>query len=72
MVESGIFHYTYHAGHAFNLHSIINNELLPGGQDLSRRQSVFFLLVDPRDESHKDPEYIDFSVPRLARYVHST
>ena len=22
-------------------------------------------------ESHKDPEYIDFSVPRLARYVHS-
>ena len=32
---------------------------------------VFFLPVDPRDESHKDPEYIDFSVPRLARYLHS-
>ena len=27
--------------------------------------------TDPRDESHKDPEHIDFSVPRLARYVHS-
>ena len=25
---------------------------------MSRRQTVFFLLVDPRDESHKDPEYI--------------
>ena len=37
----------------------------------SRRQTVFFLLVDPRDESHRDPEYIDFSVPRLAWYVHS-
>ena len=36
-----------------------------------RRQKVFFLPVDPRDESHRDPEYIDFSVPRLARYMHS-
>ena len=32
---------------------------------------MFFLLVDPIDESHKDPEYIDFSVPRLARHMHS-
>ena len=32
---------------------------------------MFFLLVDPRDESHRDPERIDFSVPRLARYMHS-
>ena len=32
---------------------------------------MFFLTVDPREESHKDPEYIDFSVPRLARYLHS-
>ena len=55
----------------FNLHSIINNGLIPGGQDLSRRQTVFFLPFDPRDENHKDPEHIDFSVPRRARYVHS-
>ena len=34
--------------------------LIPGGQDLSRRQTMFFLPVDPRDESHKDPEHIDF------------
>ena len=71
VIGTGIFHYIYHIGCAFNLHSIINNGLIPGGQDLSRRQTVFFLPTDPRDESHKDPEHIDFSVPRLARYVHS-
>ena len=71
LIGTGIFPYIYHIGCAFNLHSIINNGLIPGGQDLSRRQTVFFLPVDPRDESHKDPEYIDFSVPRLARYLHN-
>ena len=71
VIGSGIFHYIYHFGCAFNLHSIINNGLIPGAQDLSRRQTVFFLPIDPRDENHKDPEYIDFYVPRLARYVHS-
>ena len=71
LIGTGIFPYIYHIGCAFNLHSIINNGLISGGQDLSRRQTVFFLLVDPRDERHKDPEYIDFSVPRLARYLHS-
>ena len=71
VIGTGIFRYIYHIGCAFNLHSIINNGLIPGGQDLSRRQTVFFLLVDPRDKYHEDPEYIDFSVPRLARYVHS-
>ena len=54
-----------------HLHSIINNGLILGDQDLSRRQTVFFLPIDPRDENHKDPEHIDFSVPRRARYVHS-
>ena len=38
---------------------------------MSKRQIVFFLPFDPRDESHRDPERIDFSVPRLARYVHN-
>ena len=72
VIGSGIFHYIHHIGCAFNLHSIINNGLIPGGQDLSRRQTVFFLPIDPRDKNHKkDPEHIDFSVPRRARYVHS-
>ena len=71
LIETGIFPYIYHVGWTFNLHSFINNGLVLGGQNLSKRQTVFFLPVDPRDESHRDPEHIDFSVPRLARYVHS-
>ena len=71
VIGTEIFSYIYHVGCTFNLHSIISNGLIPGGQNLSRRQTVFFLPVDPRDECHKDPEYIDFSVPRLARYLHS-
>ena len=70
LIGPGIFPYIYHVGCAFNLYSIINNGLVPGGQNLRRRQTVFFLPVDPRNESHRDPEYIDFSVPRLARYMH--
>ena len=70
LIGPGIFLYIYHVGSTFNLHSINNNGLVPGGQNLSRRQTVFFLLVDPRNESHRDPEYINFSVPRLARYMH--
>ena len=71
LIGTGIFHYIYHVGCNFNLHSINRNGLVPGGQNLSRRQTVFFLPVDPRNENHRDPEYIDFSVPRLARYMHS-
>ena len=57
-------------GKQFNLHSIIRNGLVPGGQNLSKRQTVFFFPVDPRKEDHKDPEYIDFSARRLAQYMH--
>ena len=71
VIGTGIFPYIYHIGCTFNLHSFINTGLVPGGQNLSRRQTVFFLPVDPRNENHRDPEYIDFSVPRLARYLHS-
>ena len=54
-----------------SIFTIINNGLILGGQDSSRRQTVFFLPIDPRDKDHKDPEHIDFSVPRRAKYVHS-
>ena len=70
LIGPGIFPDIYHAGCTFNLSSILSNGLIPGGQNLSRRQSVFFLPVDPRNENHRDPENIDFSVPRLARYMH--
>ena len=69
LIGPGIFPYIYHVGSNFNLYSIISNGLILGGQNLSRRQSVFFLPVDPRKEDHKDPEYIDYSAPRLARYL---
>ena len=69
LIGLGIFSYIYHVGSNFNLYSIISNGLIPGGQNLSRRQSVFFLPVDPRKEDHKDPEYIDYTAPRLAQYL---
>ena len=47
------------------------NFTILGGQDSSRRQTGFFLPIDPRDKKHKDPEHINFSVPLRARYVHS-
>ena len=37
-------------GCAINLHSIINSGLIFGGQKLDNRQTVFFLLVDPKDK----------------------
>ena len=50
VIGTGIFHYIYHIGCAFNLHSIINNGLILGAQNSSKRQTVFFLLIDPRDK----------------------
>ena len=70
IIQCGFFSHIYHIGCAFNLHSIINNGLIPGGQDSSRRQTVFFLPIDPRDKDHQDPEHY-FSVPRRTQYVHS-
>ena len=37
---------------------------------MSKRQTVFFLPVNPMDKEHKDPETIDLGAPRLARYMH--
>ena len=71
VIPSGFFQYIYHVGCAFNLHSIISSGLIPGGQNSSKRQTVFFLLVDPRDKSHKDPDEIDLNVPRHAQYLHN-
>ena len=72
LIAPGVFPYIYHVGSNFNNSSILSSGLIPGGQDLSRRQSVFFLLVYPRDENHRDPETIDYSLPRRARYVQNT
>ena len=71
VIQSEFFHHIYHIGCAFNLHSIINNGLIPGGQNSSKRQTVFFLPIDLRDKEHKDPENIDLNVPRRAQYLHN-
>ena len=71
LIRPGIFPYICHVGCTFNLYSIINSRLILGSQDSSRRQTVFFLPIDPRDKDHEDSEYIDFCVRRRARYVHS-
>ena len=34
-----------------NLHPIINSGLIPGGQNLNKRPTVFFLPVDPMDKT---------------------
>ena len=71
VIPSRFFQHIYHVGCAFNLHSIINNGLTPGGQKTNKRQTVFFLPVDPRDKEHKDPDKIDLNVPRRAQYLHN-
>ena len=71
IIQHGFFQHIYHIGCAFNLHSIINNGLILGSQNSSKKQTVFFLLVDPRDKGHQDLAKIDLTVPRRAQYLHS-
>ena len=71
LIPDGFFRYIHLVGCAINLHSIINSGLIPGGQNLSKRQTVFFLLVNPMDKEHKDPETSDLKAPRLAQYMHT-
>ena len=69
LIPDDFFEYIYHQRCAINLHSIINSGLIPGSQNLSNRQTVFFLPVDPMDKNHKDPDTIDLHAPRLAQYM---
>ena len=52
VIQSGFFQHIYHVGCAFNLHSLINSGLIPGGQNSSKRQTVFILRIITRDKSH--------------------
>ena len=59
----------YQIGCAVSLHSITNSGLIAGGQNSSReRQTVFFTVVNPMNEKHKDPQELDLTKPRLASY----
>ena len=44
-VGPGVFPYIFHVGSTFNLYSIVSNGLVPGGQNLSRRQTNSVLLT---------------------------
>ena len=59
LIPNEFFEYIYHIGCAINLHSITNSGLIPGGQNLRKRQTVFFLLLYPMDKEHRDPNKID-------------
>ena len=67
VIPDGYFQYIYHVGCAINVHSIINSGLIPGGRNLCKRQTVFFLPVDPMDKNHKDPDTIDLNELRYAQ-----
>ena len=68
LIPNNFFEYIYHIGCAINLHSITNSGLIPGGQNSGKRHTVFFLLVNPMNKEHKDPNEIDLNAPRLAWY----
>ena len=68
LIPNNFFEYIYHIGCAINLPSITNSGLIPGGQNLSKRQTVFFTPVDPMSKEHRDPNKIDLEAPRLAWY----
>ena len=40
-----------------------------GRPNFAKKQTVFFLLVNPIDKEHKDLETIDLKAPRLAQYM---
>ena len=66
VIPDDFFEYIHHIECAINLHSIRNSGWIAGGQILGKRQTVFFLLVDPMDKNHKDPDTFDLNAPRHA------
>ena len=68
VIPSGFFKFFYHIGCAISLHSITKSGLIPGGQILSKRQTVFFTSAGPMDKEHKDPHELHLTKPRLASY----
>ena len=71
-IPDNFFEYINHIGCAINFHSITNTGLIPGGQHLGQRQTVFFTAVNPMDKEHKDPYKLALTQPRLAWYKQKT
>ena len=70
LTPNNFFEYIFHVGCAINFNSVINSGLIPGGQNLSNRQTKKFLPVDPMDEDHRNPNKIDLEARRLTQYTH--
>ena len=68
LIVDNFFEYISLVGCAINLHPITNSALIPGGQNLSKRQTAFFTSVDLINTEHRDPNNIDLEAPRLAWY----
>ena len=68
LIPDNFFEFIYHIGCAINLHSITNSGLILGGQNLSKRQTVFFTSVDPMNKQHKDQNTTDLEAPCPASY----
>ena len=65
--------YIYHIGNAFEMHSIVQSGLIPGGRsNRKNRQSVFFTAVNPIDiqPDQRKVEY-DLDKPRIAPHKHT-
>ena len=69
LIPNNFFEYIYHIRCAVILHSITNPGLIPGGQKSSKdRQTVFCTAVNLLHKNQKDPQELDLTKPRLARY----
>ena len=65
--------YIYHIGNSYEMHSMIQSGLIPGGKSNRRdRQSVFFTAVNPM-YANQDLEEVryDMDKPRIAVYKHT-
>ena len=57
VIPSGFFQYVYHFGCAFNLHSVINSGLIPGGQKFKQEtDSILFACWSRRQRAQRSLE----------------
>ena len=50
LIPNVFFDCIYHIGCAINLHSIMNSGLIPGGENLSKRQTVFLHVCGSNEQ----------------------
>ena len=68
LILNNFFEYIYHIGCAHSLHPITNSGPIAGGQNSSKRQTVFFTSVDLLNQEYRDLDNIDLEAPRFAWY----